>query len=253
MKRLIKILEKSCKGKMLFKQKRQNLYQVLLPVYYEDGDMIDIFVEPVSGEDGFIRLIDCGTTLMKLSYTYEINTPSKEKIFNRILTQSGINEESGNLYLESDPDQLFHSLMQFTGCQQKIINMKMWERETIRSLFFQELEEFIDNELVEYNPEKNISPLPDYPVVEADYRFEYNGKIFYLFGVSNKDKAKNSAIALLEFQKADLKYIGIVVHEAIDSLPKKDQMYLTQNADKQFISIEDFRSYGNKFIKRTAA
>lgn len=251
MKELIKILEESCKGKMLFEQKRKDLYQILLPAYYEDGDMIDVFIEPGSGDKN-IKLLDCGTTLMKLSYTYEINTPAKEKIFNQILVQSKINEQDGNLYIDSEPEQLFHSIMQFTGCQQKIINMKMWKRETIRSLFFQELEEFVDNEFIQYNPQKNISPLPDYPVVEADYQFECNGKTFYLFGVSNKDKAKNSAIALLEFQKANLNYIGIVVHESFEALTKKDQMYLTQNADKQFLNIEDFRTSGNKFIKRTA-
>jgi hypothetical protein len=160
---------------------------------------------------------------------------------------------SGALFLESEIDQLFHSLMQITGCQQKIMNMRMWQRETIRSMFIQDLDDYIEKEMSGYNITKNISPLPNYPVIEVDYKIEYLGKTFYLFGVNNKDKAKTSAIALLEMEKANLNYISIIVHESMESLPKKDQIYLTQNADKQFINFSDFQNSGDSFIKRTAA
>lgn len=251
-KKLEEIIEQTCKGRIKLKKKRADLYQVLLPVYYEDGDMVDVFIEPVPDENLKIRLVDYGTTLMKLSYTYELNTPSKENIFNRILIHSGIEENGGNLSLACEPDLLFESLMQFTGCQQKILNMKMWHRETIRSMFMEDLEHFIYGDMQRFNPDKNIAPLKDYPVVEADYKLTFSEKTFYIFAVGNKDKAKNSAIALLEFQKAGLKYIGVVVHESIDSLPKKDQIYLTQNADKQFLNLDDFRKNVSSFIERAA-
>jgi len=251
-----KIIEKTCKGRIRLQKKRDDLYQVLIPVYYEDGDMVDVFLEAVQavpGEDLKIKLVDYGTTLMKLSYTYEVNTPSRENILKRILAHSGIEESNGNLTLISELDLLFESLMQFTGCQQKILNMKMWQKETIRSMFMEDLNDFVFKDMLEFNPDKNVTPLEDYPVVEADYQLTYSGKTFYLFAVGNKDKAKNSAIALLEFHKAGLLYISMVVHEKIEALPQKDQTYLTQNADKQFLNLDDFRKNGISFIKRIAA
>jgi len=253
MKELIKKIEQGCKGQIRFQQKRPDLYQVYLPVYYEDGDMIDVFISSDDKNNDFVRIKDCGTTLMKLSYTYDINTPAKETIFNKIINQSGIHEKNGELFLESEIDQLFNGLMQITGCQQKILNMRMWQRETVRSLFLQDLEKYIDTEMSQYNVKKDVCPLPDYPVIEVDYEMQYHGKTFYVFGVNSKDKAKNSAIALLEFQKVGLQYIGMIIHESIDQLSRKDQMYLTQNADKQFINLDHFFKEGNSFIKRVAA
>jgi hypothetical protein len=54
-----------------------------MPFYHEDGDMIDLFIQPL--EDGRFRICDFGMTLMRLSYTYELDTPAKERIFYRIV------------------------------------------------------------------------------------------------------------------------------------------------------------------------
>ena len=249
---LKKKIEADCKGQIKFHKKREGLYQVYLPVYYEDGDMVDIFLTAIKGKSHSVCLTDCGTTYMKLTYSYEINTPAKEILFDKILAQNGVKEEGGQFFLESDIDQLFHSLMQFSGCQQKILNMRMWQRETIKSLFIQDLDEFMDSEMNEFSINKKVSPLPDSPV-EVDYQIDHSGKRFYLFGVNNKDKARLSAIALLELQKAELNYIGLIVHEAMEQLTKKDQIHLTRNADKQFINLKNFQQTGVPFIKRCAA
>ncbi|OQX25291.1 MAG: hypothetical protein BWK80_16405 [Desulfobacteraceae bacterium IS3] len=104
-----------------------------------------------------------------------------------------------------------------------------------------------------FKPEKSVIPLKDYPIIEVDYSFEFSRKPFYLFGVTNKDKAKNIAIALLEFQKAKLPFISMVVHENMEDLPKKEQIYLTQNADKQFPTLENFQETGALTLERMAA
>jgi len=252
METLIEKIETGCKGHIQFLKKREDLYQVYVPIYYEDGDMVDVFIRPAKGHPGCVQISDCCTTFMKLSYTYDINTPSKEAILNRILSQSMVHEDNGELTLISTIDQFFHSLMQITGCQQKILNMRLWKRETVRSLFTQDLEKYIEKELAKYTPLKNVQPIEDYPV-EVDYQLNYHGKIFYIFGIGNNDKAKTSAISLLELQKASVNYIGFVVHETLESLPMKTQIILAENADKQFPSLGHFRKNGEKSILRMAA
>lgn len=253
MEYLLNLIRENFKGKIDIYPRREGLFQLILPIFYEDGDMVDIYLENCPDTKGKIRILDCGMTLMKLSYTYDINSPSKERIFYTILSQSGILTRDSSLYLDTEAEFIYQSIMQFAGCQQKILNMRLWQREVIKSLFFDKLENFIESELKRFNPRKFVIPLKDYPVIEVDYSFEFSKKPFYLFGVNNKDKAKNSAIALLEFQKAKLSFISIIVHENIQELPKKEQIYLTQNSDKQFPTLENFEEFGAATLERLAA
>lgn len=253
MDRFLNLIKESFNGKIDIYPRREGLFQVILPVFYEDGDMVDVYIRESPEDKEKIQISDCGMTLMRLSYTYDINSPSKEKIFTTILSQNSVLNQDGNLYLESTPELIYQNIMQFIGCQQKIYNMRLWQREIVRSLFFEKLEEFVVSELQRFDPKRAVVPLYDYPVIEVDYSFEFRRKPFYLFGVNNKDKAKNTAIALLEFQKANLPFISLIVHENIEELPRKEQIYLTQNADKQFPTLESFQESGSATIERLAA
>lgn len=253
MESLLKLIKNNFQGNVSLYPRREGIFQLILPVFHEDGDMVDVYLTNSQGGNGKTRILDCGMTLMKLSYTYDLNSPSREQIFNTILTQNGINDQDGNLYLDTSDEYIYQNIMQFIGCQQKILNMRLWQREIIRSLFFEKLNGFIESELKQFYPQKAIAPLESYPIIEVDYSFVFSAKPFYLFGVNNKDKAKNSAIALLEFQKAKLPFISMIVHENIEDLPEKDQIYLTQNADKQFPTLGDFEKNGMAALERMAA
>jgi hypothetical protein len=56
METFIKEIESTCKGKIRFQKKRPDLYQVYLPVYYEDGDMADVFLAPSENGNGAFLL-----------------------------------------------------------------------------------------------------------------------------------------------------------------------------------------------------
>ena len=95
-------------------------------------------------------------------------------------------------------DRLYESILQFAGCAQKVCNMRYWSREIIRSAFYDDLEEYVTTELERFNPRADHSPLPEYPI-SVDWFLKYKHVDFYVFGVRGSDKAKNVAIALLEF------------------------------------------------------
>lgn len=92
------------------KEKRENILQVFAPLYHADGDMMDIFLSEIP-ERNLIRLSDYGLTLMRLSYSFDIDTPNKEKIFNKILAENSIQNENGNLYIDVQPEYIYHGLM----------------------------------------------------------------------------------------------------------------------------------------------
>lgn len=259
-KSILDLLNKTRKSFNIY-ERRPGTHQLMVPILHEDGDMVDIYLQNSPKGENYIRICDFGMALMRLSYSYEINTDSKKKVFKSILYNNGIKEDNGNLYLDSPFDKLYESVLQFAGCVQKICSMDYWSRETIQSTFYEDLNSFILKELEEFNPQPNITPLSDKQLVaetetsvfKVDWSLNWKKRKFYLFGVTGGSKAKEATIALLEFKKASLPFFSLVVHEDIQNLGNKDLIYLTRNADKQYTDLNDFNKAGALDMKRYAA
>ncbi len=199
-----------------------------------------------------IRICDFGMTLMRLSYTYEISTPARQKILDNILINNGISNDDGNLHLDVPMDTIHEGLLQFAGCVQKICNMRYWGRETVRATFYRDLGEHITTKLTTFDPAPDMRPLSEFPI-GVDWLLTHNKKSLYVFGVRGNDRAKNVAIALLEFQMAKLSYISLVVHENMEDLGKNDRVFLTRNADNQYPALDAFVDKGAADIQRMTA
>lgn len=232
-------------------ERRTGTFQLIAPIMHEDGDMIDIYLQDSPEGEDIVRITDFGMTLMRLSYSFDIHTPTRQRIFDGILNNNGVKAQSGNLFLDTQPNLLYESVLQFAGCVQKVTNMRYWNRESVRSAFYEDFDGYVTDELVKFEPVKNLSPIDDYPI-SVDWSFTHNRRNFYLFGVLGNEKAKNVAIALLEFQKANLPFMSLVVHEDIEDLGNKERLYLTKNADTQYPVLNDFREKGITDIKRFA-
>jgi len=233
-------------------ERRPGKYQLIVPILHEDGDMVDIYLQASPKGESPIQICDFGMTIMRLSYTYEI-TASRQKIFDSILINNGIQNNNGNLYLNTTFKMLYEGIMQFAGCAQKLCTMRYWSREMIRSSFYEDLEEYTIRELRAFKPRKDTAPLASYEILVVDWQLNHKNRQFYLFGVRGKSKATSTAIALLEFKKVKLPFISLVVHEDISDLGKKESTYLTKNADKQYPNLDDFREGVKDDILRLAA
>ena len=258
--KILKTLNRT-KSSFSFYERRPGKYQLTAPILHEDGDMVDIYFQESSKGEGYVRICDFGMALQRLSYNYEINTPSKKKVFNSILLNNGIQEDNGNLYLDTTLDKVYEGVLQFSGCVQKVCSMDYWSKETIKSAFYENLKYSIVNQLKEFNPQQNIRPLlknttpktKEDSIFKVDWSLSWKKRQFYLFGILGSNKAKDATVALLEFKKASLPFISLVVHEDIQSLREKDRIYLTRNADKQYPGLDDFNQEGKKDIKRIAS
>jgi len=233
-------------------EKRAGVFQLLIPAYHEDGDMMEIFIDSTNSENGNIRVCDFGMSLMRLSYSYDVDTQNKEKIFQKILNENGLQEENGNIMLDAPAELLYQSVLQFTQSVSKICSMRYFKREVIESLFYEMLDEFIMEKLIEYKPTKSVFPIETRDDLEVDYLFQPNGKAFYVFGVKDFTKARISTISCLEFQRAHLAFGSIAVHEDFDKLPRKDRTRLTSAIDKQFPSLDDFMQNAGEYLGRAA-
>ena len=229
-------------------QKRPNVYQLYLPIYHEDGDMIDVFILP-KGKNKY-QLCDYGLTLQRLAYSYDIDTENKESILQKILNENGLNEVEGNISLETTIETVFTDIMHITQAYAKIGSMRYFKREVIESLFYEMLDDFIKTELLEFNPKEKVLPIPNRDDLEVDYQFSPNGHPVYLFGVKDVNKARLATISCLEFQKANINFRGWVVNEDFEKLPRKDRSRLTNTCDKQFTTFDDFKSSVKDFLVR---
>ena len=233
-------------------ERRPGVLQVIAPISHEDGDMVDIYLQSSHNDPELVRICDFGMALMRLSYNFEIHTPARQSILDSILINSGVQNGQGNLYLDTPLDSLYEGILQFAGCVQRVSSMSYWSREVVRSVFYENLADYIVAELGSFAPAPDVSPLPDYPI-RVDWRLTHNRRDFYVFGVRGNDKAKNVTIALLEFQKANLSFISLVVHEDLEELGWKETRWLTANADTQYPALDDFRERAPHDIARLAS
>ncbi len=232
------------------KEKRPGIYQLFVPIYHSDGDMMDIFIKQSENDIDKIIIMDSGLTLMRLSYSYDIDTPNKEKIFNKILHEYGVKNEKGNLLVETSLESFYPTLMQYAQIISKITNMRLFKREVIQNLFFEMLEEYIMSSLQRYNPQKKYYPIPDHEEYEVDYCFNSREKPIYLFGVNNSSNARLATISCQKFISEKLPFHSVIVYESLDSIGKKDQARLMSAADKQFPSLNDFKGYSLEYFER---
>ncbi|MCF7792492.1 MAG: DUF1828 domain-containing protein [Candidatus Cloacimonetes bacterium] len=245
------IIKAEFNNKVSFVEKRPGIYQLICPLYHEDGDMVDVFISEIS--ENIIRISDYGMTIMRLSYTYDLNTENKIKIFNQMIKENNINSDDGKLYIDSEISNLFSSIMHFSHVAAKVSNMKYFKREMIKSLFYEMLEEYIDEKFSpSYKIEKNIYPIPERDDLEVDFSFILPNHPIYLFGVKDVTKARLTTISNLEFYRNNLNFKSFIVYEDINNINAKDRNRLLSASDKQFPSFEDFKLHGEQFIRREA-
>jgi hypothetical protein len=247
------LLKEQFSHHVAFRERRPGVLQLLAPLYHEDGDMMEIYLEPRNGGEERVRVCDHGMTLMRLSYSFDLDTPNKERIFQKILAENQVSEENGNLFVEARPGSLYPAILQFAQTVAKVSNMQLYKREVIHSLFYELLADFIEQSLARYHPRPGVFPIPSRDDLEVDFEFDIKPRPIFLFAVRDPAKARLAAISCLEFQRAKLSFKSFVVHEDFEALGKKDRSRITSAADKQFISLDDFKDNAEQVLEREAA
>jgi hypothetical protein len=127
MQEIISYIKSDFNGRVSIKEKRPGIYQLMLPIYHEDGDMIDLFIK--KKDKNHYTLCDYGLTLQRLSYSYDVDTENKELILQRILSENSLVEEEGNICLDTKPDTLYTDIMHIAKVLAKVGSMRFLERE----------------------------------------------------------------------------------------------------------------------------
>lgn len=231
-----------------FREKRSNLFKVLVPFFHEDGDMYDIFVEESPIDSSYLRISDYGLTLMKLSYTFDLDTPKKEEILESIVIQNRGKIDNGNIYFDISYDSFEVGISQMIQIIAKVSNMDIINRETAKSFFYDLLEEFFDNNCSKFNFQSKYNPCDDSELI-VDYFIPNKGRPLFIYGVNDDNKASKVVIANLQFKNKAIPHRSLVIPENIDKLSKFNRKQIINTSDKLYSDFDEFTKSGVKYIE----
>lgn len=225
-------------------------YQLVAPIFHDDGDMMTIFLE--EDEDDNIRICDHGMSLMRLSYTFDVDTDRKRKILSDIILGKNAENQDGNLCLRVPRNNIYSGIMNYSNLVSRVCNLDILTRETVADLFYENLNLAIDDMFSQLNYKRNYK-VPTHEDFQIDYAFLSEKKPIYLFGVKDTNKAQQTTITCLQLAKYRVPFKSIVVFENIDMLTKFARNNILNTVGKVFSDIEGFKEGGTEYIESELA
>ena len=233
-------------------ERRPGIYQVFLPLYHDDGDMMDIYLQEAAG--GKIRVSDFGSTMMRLSYSYDVDSDAKMKILTAILKEVGVSENNGAFFIDTKPEFLYPTILQLGQCEGRVMNMRLYRHSQIKSLFYENVRNHIFSGLAHFNPKEKVFPIDGHEEYEVDYGLVLDGKKpIYLFAAKENNAALRAALSCSQFQLNKLNFTSIVVHENYEDLGRKERKMVISAADKVFPDYAAFEIGSVAYLDRLLA
>ena len=229
-----------------------NVMRIYAPFFHEDGDMMSMYLETMP--DGTFLLRDFGNTLMRVSYTFDIDSDNKQLILNNIVKGNYGILDDFELQLKATLDSLPEAILQFSQLITKVSSIELLQRQTVKTMFFEYLDDFITTKLSNYKVSKQTTPSRDKQLV-VDFQIDppNERKPIYIFGVNENVKASKVVISCLNFQKQKLPFRSLVIHEDFGGLSSFYRNQITNAVDKQFTTLDDFKEEGLDYITRELA
>ncbi len=227
-----------------------HILRIYAPFFHEDGDMMSMYLDTTVGDNMFM-VRDFGNTLMRVSYTFDIDTENKRNILDSIIKSNNGTLEDGELQLKANLDSLPEAIFRFSQLVAKVSSIDLLQRQVIKSMFFEYLNDFIVSKLSAFHVLQNYTPTKDKQLV-VDYVINRDkcSKPIFIFGVNENVKASKTVISCLNFQKQHIPFRSLIIHEDFEGLSSFYRNQITNASDKQYTSFDDFREDGVDYISR---
>lgn len=236
------------------KEKRPGIYQLIAPIFHEDGDMVSIYLEDAG--DKTIKICDHGMSLMRLDYLFDMDSDRKRKILNDIVANRDAILDQGDIELFVSKDNLFSGVMSFAQLVSEVCSMDILNREAVATLFYDYLSESIEaircDKKIQYIKDYEIK---DYPDINIDYAFlgDCSKRPIYLFGVRDTNKAQQTAINCMRLTIDHIPHKSVCVFEDIDAVTRFARNSLLNATDKVYSDLNNFKQNGADYILRELA
>ncbi len=234
-------------------KKNDLLVRVETPFHFPDGDPYLLYLKELP--NGILRLTDMGHTLMHLSYdndTEKFREGTRGNVFTQILADSSILEEQGELYIETQINNLVISIFKLSQALIKVNDLTFLNRFRAESTFYDDLKEnlfkIIPEEIVipDYLHDEIENP-QDYPI---DYRIEGKSAPLFLFGIPNKDKARLTTIVLERLLRKNVNFDSLLVFADQTLIPRGDLARLSNTGGEMIASLDAVEDLGRKILRK---
>lgn len=235
-------------------QPQDDRVQVDTPFEFPDGDPYLVYLEERPG--GLLRVSDAGHTLMQLSYENDIDKfreSTRGRLFDQILAQGETREDTGELYVDTSPDQLGAAVLRLSQTITRINDLTFLNRNRIESTFYDDLSELLGQMVDTTHITRDyiypdIENARDYPI---DYRIEGKADPLFLFGIPGRDKARLATIVLERLLRANARFDSLLVFADQGTIPRADLARLS-NAGGEMVATLDARDDLRRKVQRRA-
>ena len=236
---LHEILSKSFNSSISFREVKPQTFQIFLPYYHLDWDMIDVFIQFVWKR---IILTDFWQTMMRLSYYTDLSSAWRKKIFETIFSTYTVKYDWKCIFVDfTSVDELYPYLMEIIAVISKVSDISFLKQERAKSIFYEEFDSFMMWDLkdkLKVNIHKNYSPSIDsknnYPV---PYYLE-SKKPLFVFPVSTNEKCLEAISILFFYDGKKFENTSISVFRDTEEISNKNVWRLMDISDRP-LSIFD--------------
>lgn len=225
-------------------------YQLIAPLFHEDGDMMSIYLK--ENDNGSISIFDNGMSLMRLSYTFDVDTDNKVNILNDIILAKNAENYDGNICMTVEPEQIYTGIMTYAQLVNQVCGLDILSRESIADLFYDNLNDIITTTLSKYTYQKDVV-LPQYKEMKIDYVFDNKDKPIYIFGVRDTNKAQQATICCLQLEQRKIPFKSVAIFNNMDGITKFARNALVNTAGKIFSDLDGFKEMGVSYLENEIA
>jgi hypothetical protein len=221
---------------------------------FSDGDHLAIILKK---EAGRWTLSDEGHTLMHLTYELDekdLREGNRQKIIANALSAFTVEDRDGELLIRVEKDRYGDALYSFVQAILRISDVSYLSRERVRTTFFEDVKEFIEQNI----PEEKIhlawsdpdhDPEGKYPV---DFMIDGESGPVFVYAMTTDDRVRDAMINLLTFEKWGLKFTSIGIFENQEEINRKTLAKFTDVCGKGFSNLPGNRERFLKYIQEAA-
>lgn len=237
------------------KPKNDTLWLVETPFFFADGDPYQIYIKEMPG--GIIRMSDMGHTLLHLSYENDIDKlkeGTRGKLFEQIKSETMLEEEGGEFYLDTPLENLGLSIFRFGQALTKINDLSFLNRIRTESTFYEDLQEqlfkVVDQEkIVQDYYYESMENAHDYPI---DFKIDGKYAPLFVFGIPNRDKARLTTIILERLLRAQADFDSLLIFSDQSTIPKQDLARLSNVGGEMIASLDSETDFSRKLLRKVS-